>query len=49
MLTRYVDLKIEHVPIAIYSCFILHNFCEPQKSDVEEELVKNQIEIMKKR
>lgn len=30
-LSRKVDLKFESVPTVVYSCFVLHNFCERNK------------------
>ena len=48
ILTKKVDLKLEHVPIVVFSCFILHNYYEQEKSDIEKQLVKVKIEVMKK-
>ena len=28
VLTKKVDLKLEKVPILVYACFVLHNYCE---------------------
>ena len=47
ILTRKMDLKLDHIPTVIYSCFVLHNFCKLQKSYVDEDLVNNQIKIIK--
>ena len=47
VLTRKVDLKLETVPSIIYSCFILHNFCEKNKSYIDEDNIKFHIEQMK--
>ena len=44
ILTRKMDLKLEMVPVVVYSCFVLHNFCEKHKSYINEELVKVQKE-----
>ena len=30
-LTRKVDLKFDSIPTVIYSCFVLHNYCEQNK------------------
>ena len=30
-LTRKVDLKFDSIPTVIYSCFVLHNYCERNK------------------
>ena len=42
------NLKLEILPTVIYDCFILHNYCEKNKLHVDEEVVKSQIEILKK-
>ena len=39
ILTRPIDLAIEHVPTLIYACFILHNFCESRKVYLHQEAV----------
>ena len=43
-----MDLKLEILPAVIYACFILHNYCEKNKLYIDEEVVKSQIEILKK-
>nr|XP_047141418.1 uncharacterized protein LOC124816319 [Hydra vulgaris] len=44
-LRKIIDIKIETVPIVIYTCFVLHNFCEKNKTyDLNEEEVNQQIE-----
>ena len=43
ILTRKIDLKLENVPVVIYACFVLHNFCELEKVSVDEEQVKKHI------
>ena len=48
ILTRKMDIKLETIPTIIYACFVLHNFCEKNKSYIDEELVKYQIELIKK-
>nr|XP_047137549.1 uncharacterized protein LOC105843733 [Hydra vulgaris] len=43
-LRKIVDIKIETVPIVTYTCFVLHNFCEKNKTyDLNEEEVIQQI------
>ena len=42
-LTRPIDLKLENVPLAVYSCFVLHNFCEKDSNLMDNDLVQNQI------
>ena len=32
-LTRQVDLKFDSVPTVIYSCFVLHNYCERNRNN----------------
>jgi hypothetical protein len=31
ILTRSIDLKLESIPTVVYSCFVLHNYCEQNK------------------
>ena len=45
VLTKKIDLKLESVPTIIYACFVLHNFCEANKSYIDPDLVKRQIEL----
>ena len=37
MLNRPLDIKLEDVPDMIYSCFVLHNFCERNCVDISQE------------
>ena len=47
VLSRKVDLKIETIPKVIYSCFVLHNFCESfPKNQVDE--VEVQVQIVRR-
>ena len=48
ILTRKMDLKLEILPTIIDVCFILHNYCEKSKVYIDDEVVKSQIEILKK-
>ena len=48
ILKRKMDLKLEILPTVIYACFILHNYCEKNKLYNDEEVVKSQLEILKK-
>lgn len=48
ILTKKVDLKLEAIPTVIYACFVLHNICEKYKSCVDEDVVKTQIDLMKR-
>ena len=36
-LTRQVDLKFDVIPTVIYSCFVLHNYCERNKDCLLDE------------
>lgn len=47
ILTRKMDLKLENIPTVIYACFVLHNFCEREKSYVDLEQVQIQMELLK--
>ena len=38
-LKRDMDINLTDLPSVIYSCFVLHNFCEENKESVCEELV----------
>ena len=42
-LSRNVDLKLQHVPTVVYSCFVLHNFCEHKQHGLEEQDIQAQI------
>ena len=44
VLTKKVDLKIESVPVVVDTCFVLHNYCEINKSYLED-LVRCQMEL----
>ena len=44
-LSRKVDLKFESIPSVVYSCFVLHNYCERNKNcGLDEEEVQFQIQ-----
>ena len=43
ILTRKINFKLESVPILIYACFVLHNFCELESCHLDENLVRMQI------
>ena len=43
-----MDLKLEILPTIIDVCFILHNYSEKSKVYIDDEVVKSQIEILKK-
>ena len=41
ILNRRVDLKLEHVPELVYSCFVLHNFCEVNGVNIDDDPTAN--------
>ena len=43
ILTRKIDFNTEMVPVVIYACFVLHNFCESRGCSLDEEAVKAQM------
>ena len=43
VLTKQIDLKLEHLPVIIYSCFVLHNYCEQNKIGIDQKLLENQM------
>lgn len=42
-LTRKVDISFENVPTVVYSCFVLHNYCEHMQHCLDEQDVRAQI------
>ena len=47
VLRRPMDVKLSDLPMAIYSCFVLHNFCEMEKEPVSESRFKQGIDYHK--
>lgn len=47
MLVRKMDLKLENIPVVIYTCFVLHNFCEKNKTYINEDIVIYQMNEIK--
>lgn len=43
ILTRPMDMKLENIPQIIYSCFVLHNFCEMNGMQMDDEQIKMQV------
>ena len=41
ILLRPMDIPVENLPNVIFACFVLHNFCERQKVEVEATLVES--------
>ena len=48
VLTKKIDLVLEYLPIVIYTCFVLHNYCESKMCVTDPELVKLHIEKHRK-
>ena len=44
ILNRPINMKLEHVPDIIYACFVLHNFCQLNDCDMNDDVVQQQIE-----
>ena len=42
-LRRQMDINIEDLPYVIYTCFILHNYCEMHHESISEERVSSSI------
>ncbi len=47
VLTKKIDLKITSVPIVVYACFVLHNFCERRRSYLDDDMVRDQVQAAK--
>ena len=47
ILTTKMDFKLEALPTIIYACFVLHNYCEKYTVNIDQDLVRAQIELMK--
>ena len=45
VLTKKIDLDLTTVPLVVFACFVLHNFCERNKTCIDEELVKSQMQV----
>ena len=43
ILNRSIDVDLDTAINLMYSCFVLHNFCEMHKEDLSNEIVKNTI------
>ena len=41
-----MDLKLDTIAIVVFTCFVLHSFCEYHNTFVDEDLVKLQIEVV---
>jgi len=44
ILLRPMDIPVEELPNVIYACFVLHNFCEMHKTEVDTNLVERIIQ-----
>ena len=47
ILTRKMDLRLHIIPLVIYACFTLHNFCEQHKTYVDHDQVQKQLELLR--
>lgn len=48
ILTRKLDFKLEAIPTIVYSCSVLHNYCEKERVFIDQDVVDNQIELIKR-
>ena len=39
ILLRPMDIPVTQVPTVIFACFVLHNFCEQEKEDIDLRVV----------
>ena len=44
ILLRNMDIPLHRLPPIIHACFVLHNFCEREKCEVDKEIVKKIIQ-----
>ena len=42
-LRRPMDIKLSNLPVVIYSCFVLHNFCEMEKEPISKNRFKQAV------
>ena len=47
-LTKQTDLNLDILPVVVYACFVLHNFCEQNNCFVEQDLVWQQCQVQVK-
>ena len=47
VLTKKIDVKLEKVPMVVYACFVLHNYCEQYSSYINEDIIASQIQHAK--
>ena len=43
ILSRPMDIPVEYLPNVIFGCFVLHNYCERRKCEVDTALVEQVI------
>ena len=48
ILTREIDFKLKTIPKLVYTCSVLHNFCEKNNVTVDQDAINNQIEFIQK-
>lgn len=46
-LRRPMDINLDDLPFVIYSCFVLHNYCEAREEFVDEQAVMKAMEVEK--
>lgn len=47
-LTKQTHLNLDILPVVVYACFVLHNFCEQNNCFVEQDLVWQQCQVQVK-
>jgi hypothetical protein len=45
VLTTPINVSLEDTPNLIFACFVLHNYCERHKIQIDNSLVQRQMEI----
>ena len=43
ILNKRIDMQLTSVPEIVYACFVLHNFCQIQAVNIDDEVVQQQI------
>ena len=43
-LKRPMDIQLSELPMVIYSCFVLHNFCEIEKEPISDDRYQQAID-----
>lgn len=45
VLTKKIDLELTTVSMVVFVCIVLHNFCEKNKTCIDEELLQSQMQL----